>query len=166
MKRFLAVVMALALGTVTITAQAKEHRGRGNHGNGHKNDVLQELSRGNDNDNRGYGNNRGWDRNDHRWDHRGWNRGDWRRSWNHGWSGSRYRSTSRYYYPRGYNARHWSVGVRLPSVFYAASYYLNYSTYGLAPPPWGCQWIRVDSDVMLVEQSTGEVLDMLYGFYY
>ena len=34
MKRFLAVVMALALGTVTITAQAKEHRGRGNHGNG------------------------------------------------------------------------------------------------------------------------------------
>ena len=33
MKRFLAVVMALALGTVTAHAQQQEHRGRGNHGN-------------------------------------------------------------------------------------------------------------------------------------
>lgn len=126
-------------------------------------------------DNQGRNDRRDWDRNhsgrddrhhDNRWNHRGWDRRDWRRSWNHGWSGSRYRSTSRYYYPRGYSARHWSIGVRLPSVFYGTSYYVNYSSYGLAPPPWGCQWVRIDSDVMLVDISSGEVLDVLYGFYY
>ncbi len=258
MKRFLAVVMALALGTVTAHAQQQEHRGRGNHGNsgnsarhsqqdvsrsenhrqnGERNrsrvdsaplaipqqqpllaqnqsndrnrgdnrgrggdynrrgdnnrgrdnrgtsnrgrdDIYRGRNdhRGRNDNNRSWNDNRGrtdnrrsngrWDRNDHRWSQRGWNRSDFRRSWNHGWAGTRYRSTSRYYYPRGYSTRHWNIGVRLPSVFYTASYYLNYSTYGLAPPPWGCQWVRVDSDVMLVDLSTGEVLDVLYGFYY
>ena len=141
-----------------------DYRGNDNQGRHNRGDDHRRYDNHGRNDHRG--NNRGWDRNDNRWSQRGWNRGDWRRSWNHGWSGSRYRSTSRYYYPRGYSSRHWSIGVRLPSVFYASSYYLNYSTYGLAPPPWGCQWVRVDADVMLVDLATGEVLDVLYGFYY
>ncbi len=146
-----------------------DNRGRNDNNRGWDNRGRNDNNRG-WNDNRGRTDNRrnngSWDRNDHRWSQRGWDRGDFRRSWSHGWAGTRYRSTSRYFYPRGYSARHWSIGVRLPSVFYAASYYLNYSTYGLAPPPWGCQWVRVDSDVMLVDLSSGEVLDVLYGFYY
>ena len=221
MKRFIAVVLALALSSTTLTALARDHRdghgsngqqhhwgdnqGRGDHRGWDRGNQGRGDHRGWDRGNQGRGDHRGWDRdnqgrndarswdrdnqgrndarswdrhrdhNDHareyrhhdnRWNHRGWDRRDWRRSWNHGWSGSRYRSSTRYYFPRGYTARHWSIGVRLPSVFYGASYYVNYTSYGLAPPPWGCQWIRIDSDVVLVDLASGEILDVLYGFYY
>lgn len=106
------------------------------------------------------------DRRDYRHDRRHWNHPDWRRSWNHGWAGHRYRAPSRYYYPRGYSVRSWSIGYRLPSVFFAPSYHISYGHYGLAPPPYGCTWIRVDRDVMLIDLETGEIVDILYGFYY
>lgn len=114
-----------------------------------------------------------YDRRDRDWNRydrhdRGWRDSGWRRSWNHGWNGHRYRAPSRYYWPRGYSysSRSWYVGFRLPSAFYGRSYYVDYRPYGLAPPPWGCQWIRIDGDVLLVEIATGEIVDILYGFYY
>ena len=112
---------------------------------------------------------RDWNRYDRHDRHdRGWRESGWRRSWNHGWTGHRYRAPSRYYWPRGYSysSRSWYVGFRLPSAFYGRSYYVDYRPYGLAPPPWGCQWIRIDGDVLLVEIATGEIVDILYGFYY
>lgn len=157
-----------------------QHGGRDNQGRGGQYRDNQGRTDYPGRDNQGRHDQRAWDRNnrgrdehhgvqrrhDHNWNHPGWDRRDWRRSWNHGWSGSRHRSTTRYYYPRGFRARHWNVGIRLPPVFYGASYYVNYSSYGLAPPPWGCQWIRIDSDILLVDLSSGEVMDVLYGFYY
>jgi len=111
-------------------------------------------------------NNRGWNNNYGRNYNRGWNTSDWRRSWNHGWGGNRYRAQSRYYYPRGHSLRSWSIGFRLPSVYYAPSYYVDYRPYGLSAPPYGCRWIRADRDVLLVDLASGEIVDILYGFYY
>ena len=107
-----------------------------------------------------------YDRRDHNWGRSNWRDNNWRRSWSHGWSGSRYRAPSRYYYPRGYSSRSWSIGIRLPSAYYAPSYYLDYNYYGLAAPPYGCYWVRADRDVLLIDIGTGEVVDVLHGFFY
>jgi len=112
--------------------------------------------------NDGYRNN-GYGHNNHGFH---WRTPEWRGSWNHGWSGHRYRAQARYYYPRGYARTSWSIGYRLPLVFLAASYFVDYDTYGLAPPPYGCRWLRVDGDLLLVDQASGEIVDILYDFYY
>lgn len=110
---------------------------------------------------------RGWDRSySDRRDHRSWRDHSWRLSWSHGWSGHRYRAPSRYYHPRGYSSRSWRVGWSVPLVYLAASYFVDYRPYGLAAPPYGCSWIRIDGDVLLVDNLTGEIVDILYGFYY
>lgn len=100
------------------------------------------------------------------WDRRGWDRHGWRRHWHHGWNGHRYRAPTRYYYPRGYSRLSWSVGFYLPAPYYARQYYVDYRAYGLAAPPWGCSWVRADGDLLLVDLSNGEVLDVLYEFFY
>lgn len=121
----------------------------------------------------GRGDRRHWDGD--RWDrhdvqrhgrHDGWNRDHWRRSWRHGWNGHRWRAPVRYVYPRGYGRRAWNVGLILPSVFYGSIYYVDWQPYGLAPPPYGSRWIRIDGDLLLVHLATGEVLDVLRDFFY
>lgn len=119
-----------------------------------------------------YGQRDGWDRD--RWDrndqrhgrHDGWNRDHWRRNWRNGWTGHRWNSPSRYVYPRGYSRRAWSVGLILPSVYYGSSYYIDWQPYGLSAPPYGSRWIRVGDDLLLVHLASGEVLDVLNGFFY
>lgn len=100
---------------------------------------------------------------DHRSD---WHDPKWRRNWHHGWSGYRYRAPIRYYYPQGYSRYHWRVGYTLPTPFLISSWYVDYRPYGIAPPPHGCRWVRVDGDLLLVELATGFIVDVLYDFYY
>src|SRR5690606_14323595 len=113
-------------------------RGRGrDDGNRDRDNNRWDNNRGRDdrgrNDNRYSDRGRDWDRNrgrGHRdWNRSGWDRSYWRSSWNHGWRGNRYRAPARYYYPRGYNRFAWSIGIRLPSVYYAPNYYVDYRTY-------------------------------------
>jgi Ni/Co efflux regulator RcnB len=116
---------------------------------------------------------RDWDRDryqtrhwrDDDWKHN-WRHQQWRSHWYHGWSGSRYRAPVRYSYPHGYGYYRWSIGYRLPAPFLIASYYVDYDHYGLAPPPYGCRWLRVDRDLLLVELVSGEIVDVLYNFYF
>lgn len=114
-------------------------------------------------------------RRDGRWDNRhehgrhrhdDWRRPEWRRDWNHGWTGNRYRAPVRYVYPRGYHAHSWRVGYHLPPVFIVSNWYVDWRAYRLAPPPWGCRWLRVDGDLLLVDERSGEIVDALYGFFY
>ncbi|MCK7595226.1 RcnB family protein [Pseudomarimonas salicorniae] len=100
---------------------------------------------------------------DHRSD---WRDPKWRVTWHHGWSGHRYRAPIRYYYPQGYSTYHWRVGYTLPSAFLLSSWQVDYRPYGIAPPPYGCRWVRVDGDLLLVELATGYIVDVLYDFYY
>lgn len=114
-------------------------------------------------------------RRDSRWDdrhshgrhrHDDWRHPDWRRHWSHGWAGNRYRAPARYVYPRGYHAQSWRIGYRLPPVFFVNDWYVDWRYYRLAPPPWGARWLRVDGDLMLVDERSGEIIDALYGFFY
>lgn len=100
---------------------------------------------------------------DHRVD---WRDASWRTHWRHGWAGNRYRASVRYYYPQGYSRYSWRVGYTLPGAFLSSSWYVDYRPYGIAPPPYGCRWVRVDGELLLVELASGYIIDVLHDFFY
>jgi Ni/Co efflux regulator RcnB len=72
-----------------------------------------------------------------------------------------------FFYPRGWGYRRWAVGAVLPPLFLVpAYYYADWASLGLAPPPPGFQWVRYGPDLLLVDLSTGEVADTVYGVFY
>jgi Ni/Co efflux regulator RcnB len=67
-------------------------------------------------------------------------------------------------YPNGWAYRHWAVGAVLPPLFLApAYYYTDWATLGLAPPEPGFQWVRYGPDLLLVNVTTGAVVDVVEG---
>ncbi len=72
-----------------------------------------------------------------------------------------------YQRPNGYYFRQWATGAILPGLFRAQNYWLtNYGAYGLRPPPPGTVWVRVDNDALLVSNSTGQIIDIIYNVFY
>ena len=70
-------------------------------------------------------------------------------------------------YPSGWGYRRWTVGVMLPSVFLAPTYYYtDWDSIGLESPPPGYQWVRYGPDLLLVDVNTGQVADVVYGVFY
>jgi len=69
--------------------------------------------------------------------------------------------------PPGYFARRWSWGQTLPSFFWTREYWLtDFYDYGLPPPPYGAIWVRVGDDALLIDQYTGEIIEVDYGVFY
>jgi hypothetical protein len=109
--------------------------------------------------NRRWDNSRRWDpsrwRNDHRYDWRGW------RDHNHDlfrW---------RYYAPRGYHYRPVYRGFYLEPFFYGSSYWLaDPFEYRLPPVEWPLRWVRYYNDALLVDVTTGEVVDIIQEFFW
>jgi Ni/Co efflux regulator RcnB len=63
-----------------------------------------------------------------------------------------------YRVPQAYWGQRWATGAFLPSYF--LRYEVNdYRDYGLPPPPYGCAWVWVSNDVLLVDLSDGYILD-------
>jgi Ni/Co efflux regulator RcnB len=72
-----------------------------------------------------------------------------------------------YVFPYGYYRHSWMPGEFLPYSYFDDGYTLgDYWTYGLYDPPYGCEWVRVDGDALLVDMQTGEVLDTVYDLFY
>jgi Ni/Co efflux regulator RcnB len=70
-------------------------------------------------------------------------------------------------YPNGWGYRRWGVGMALPPLFLAQAYwYTDWGALGLAPPQPGFQWVRYGPDLLLVNVSTGQVVDVVYGAFY
>jgi Ni/Co efflux regulator RcnB len=70
-------------------------------------------------------------------------------------------------YPHGYGYRRWAVGATLPGLFLTPDYYYtDWAGLGLTPPDPGFQWVRYGPDLLLVNVSTGQVVDVLYGVFY
>lgn len=73
----------------------------------------------------------------------------------------------RWRYPPGYNYRRWSPGLFLPSLFLTQTYfYDDYWRMGLGGPPYGYRWLRYGPDLLLVEITTGRIVDVIYGAFY
>jgi Ni/Co efflux regulator RcnB len=69
-------------------------------------------------------------------------------------------------YPHGWHYRRWYIGARLPSLFWAPTYfYTDYVTLGLEEPAPGYDWIRFGPDLLLVNIATGEIEDVVYGVF-
>jgi Ni/Co efflux regulator RcnB len=69
--------------------------------------------------------------------------------------------------PAGWYEHRWSFGEFLPSAFWARDYWLvDFSDYGLPPPPYGAIWVRVGNDALLVDQDSGEVITVEYSVFY
>jgi len=69
--------------------------------------------------------------------------------------------------PPGYFARRWSWGQTLPSFFWTRDYWLtDFYAYDLPPPPYGAIWVRVGDDALLIDQYTGEIIEVDYGIFY
>jgi Ni/Co efflux regulator RcnB len=71
-----------------------------------------------------------------------------------------------YVRPNGWYYRRWTYGQILPALFWSQNYWLgNYVDYGLADPPPGFVWVRYGDDALLVDQNSGEVLQVEYGVF-
>jgi Ni/Co efflux regulator RcnB len=72
-----------------------------------------------------------------------------------------------YAYPPGWAYRRWAAGAILPPLFLApAFYYTDWAALGVAAPEPGFQWVRYGPDLVLVNVSTGEIVDVVYGAFY
>jgi hypothetical protein len=98
---------------------------------------------------------------------------DWRRDNRYNWRNHRTRYSSlyrlgRYYDPYRYGYRRWSIGLTLGSGYYNNSnYWLNDPWQYRLPPAYGpYRWIRYYNDALLVNVYSGEVVDVIYGFFW
>jgi hypothetical protein len=75
--------------------------------------------------------------------------------------------TAPFVYPPGWGYQRWLVGAFLPPVFLVRDYwYPDWDLIGLPPPPPDYQWVRYGSDLLLVDLTTGEVIDVVYDVFY
>ena len=69
--------------------------------------------------------------------------------------------------PPGWQYRHWTYGEYLPMLFWSPTYWItNFWLYDLDRPPVGCEWVRNGPDALLVDISTGEILEVVYDVFY
>jgi len=129
---------------------------------------------------------------DHRWDGRNYPGGAWNgnRNWggrpggDHRWDASRWRNDRRYdwrdwrdshrdlfrrhyYAPRGYHYRSVYAGFFLEPFFYGSSYWLDDPfDYRLPAVEWPLRWVHYYNDALLVDVTTGEVVDVIPNFFF
>lgn len=109
---------------------------------------------------------------DDRRDRRDWNRG-WRYDSRYNWNN--WRSYNRhlyrlppYYAPyRGHSYSRIGIGITLGRPFWSDNYWIrDPHQYRLPYAPAGTRWIRYYDDVLLIDTWTGEVLDVVYNFFW
>ncbi|HEX2794760.1 MAG TPA: RcnB family protein [Croceicoccus sp.] len=107
------------------------------------------------------------DRDHRKWDKR-W-RDNNRYNWHHHRSYNRdiYR-LGRYYSPyRDYSYRRLYIGFSLGSLFYSSRYWINDPWRYRLPEVYGpYRWVRYYDDVLLVDMYSGEVVDVIYDFFW
>ncbi len=68
--------------------------------------------------------------------------------------------------PRGWAPHHWGYGEILPRPYWGPQFVLaDYWLFALEVPPVGYEWVRDNTDALLVNVSTGEILQVEYGVF-
>ena len=86
--------------------------------------------------------------------------------------GQVYRAERRYHgapyvRPHGWYEHRWGYGDILPQLFWGRDYWiLDYWLYALSPPPYGYVWVRYGTDALLIDENTGQVVEVVYGAFY
>jgi Ni/Co efflux regulator RcnB len=108
----------------------------------------------------------GDDHHDHHWS------GDWRHDHRYDWQTHRHHHHSlfhlgHYYDPYDWGYRRWSIGFSLWPSYYGSNYWLNDPWQYRLPPAYGpYRWVRYYDDALLVNIYTGEVVDVVYNFFW
>ncbi|MCB2084486.1 MAG: RcnB family protein [Sphingomonadaceae bacterium] len=73
-----------------------------------------------------------------------------------------------YYSPyRGYRYRRLSIGFYLDDLFFGSRYWISDPWHYRLPEVYGpYRWVRYYDDVLLVNTYTGEVVDVIYDFFW
>ena len=116
---------------------------------------------------------RNWNGNNRWQGHRDWNR-DWRRDPRYNWQDWRQRNRGSYHFPRYYAPRGWGYGYRrfsfgafLGAPFFAQDYWISDPFEYRLPPAYGpYRWVRYYDDVLLVDIRNGQVVDVIYDFFW
>jgi hypothetical protein len=102
------------------------------------------------------------------------------RQWSHQWRGDRnydwrhYRDRNRsvfrlgnYWDPYGSSYRRFSIGFSLFPNYYQSNYWLDDPWMYRLPPAYGpYRWVRYYDDALLVNIYTGQVVDVVYSFFW
>jgi len=145
--------------------------------------------RGRDNRNWNNRDNRNWNNGDQNWRRDG----NWRdedrgreyrqaqRQWDRAWrqdnryDWDRYRQSNRRLYSPGrytspyrdYSYRRLNVGISLNSLFFGSRYWINDPWQYRLPEVYGpYRWVRYYDDVLLVDTYSGQVVDVIYDFFW
>jgi hypothetical protein len=111
------------------------------------------------NDNR-RGDNRRWDRNWHNNNQYNWRA--WRSSNRDLYRWGRYSSPY-----RDYSYRRLNIGFTIGSLFYSSRYWINDPWQYRLPPAYGAyRWVLYYDDALLVDTYSGEVVDVIYDFFW
>ena len=100
-----------------------------------------------------------------------WNTG-WRHDRRYDWHDWRRRHRSRFHFgiysdPFGWDYFRYGIGWRLWPSYYRSSYWLHDPWEYRLPPAYGpYRWIRYHGDALLVNIYTGQVVDVIYGFFW
>jgi Ni/Co efflux regulator RcnB len=99
-----------------------------------------------------------------------WNR-NWQNDARYDWR--RYRNHHRslfhlgfYYDPFGWGYQPYSIGWRMWPAYYGNQFWIDPGMYGLPYPPPGTRWVRYWNDALLVDTWSGEVIDVIPGFFW
>jgi Ni/Co efflux regulator RcnB len=101
-----------------------------------------------------------------------WSTHHWRNDKRYDWKDHRRRHRSLfhlsfYYDPFGWNYRPYQIGWRLWPSYYSSRYWLNDPwQYRLPYAPPGYRWIRYYDDAILVDTWSGQVVDVIYNFFW
>ena len=72
-----------------------------------------------------------------------------------------------YHRPHGWYYRHWRFGEFLPRIFWVHTYWItSYWSFDLPMPPPGCVWVRYGDDALLVDTTTGEIIEVMYNLFW
>lgn len=100
-----------------------------------------------------------------------WN-GNWRNNSRYDWKNYRHRHYSLfnlgyYYDPFGWGYSPYQVGWRMWPSYFSNNYWLNDPwQYRLPYAPPGTRWIRYYDDAVLVDMWSGQVVDVIYSFFW
>lgn len=113
-------------------------------------------------------------RDGHRWsgDHRRWDRDRWRHDRRYDWRRWRDRNRSIfrigfYIDPFGWGYRRWGIGSILYPRYYHSSYWIDDPWQYRLPPVYGpYRWVRYHNDALLIDTWSGQVVDVIYNFFW
>jgi Ni/Co efflux regulator RcnB len=97
---------------------------------------------------------------------------NWRHNNKYDWYNYRHKHRSLfhlglYFDPFGWGYQPYQIGWRLWPSYYSSRYWINDPYYYRLPyAPPGYQWVRYYNDAVLVDTWTGEVVDVLYDFFW